>query len=202
MGAVAFPERRACVGAHGRLPHLRTSPTLAGDFIRTGSPAIFDYGRDEVRSFLISSALFWLDKYHADGIRVDAVSSMVYLDYSRPPGEWTPNEHGGRENLEALRFLRELNEAVYLAFPDAQTIAEESTAWPRVSRPTYADGLGFGMKWDMGWMNDTLRYFQPRAGSQKASSSRAYVPSDVCILREFHAIAFPRRGGLRQGVSA
>ena len=121
---------------------------------------IFDYGRDEVRSFLISSALFWLDKYHADGIRVDAVSSMVYLDYSRPPGEWTPNEHGGRENLEALRFLRELNEAVYLAFPDAQTIAEESTAWPRVSRPTYADGLGFGMKWDMGWMNDTLRYFR------------------------------------------
>ena len=121
---------------------------------------IFDYGRDEVRSFLISIALFWLDKYHADGIRVDAVSSMVYLDYSRPPGEWTPNEHGGRENLEALRFLRELNEAVYLAFPDAQTIAEESTAWPRVSRPTYADGLGFGMKWDMGWMNDTLRYFR------------------------------------------
>ena len=121
---------------------------------------IFDYGRDEVRSFLISSALFWLDKYHADGIRVDAVSSMVYLDYSRPPGEWTPNEHGGRENLEALRFLRELNEAVYLAFPDAQTIAEESTAWPRVSRPTYADGLGFGMKWDMGWMNNTLRYFR------------------------------------------
>ena len=121
---------------------------------------IFDYGRDEVRSFLISSALFWLDKYHADGIRVDAVSSMVYLDYSRPPGEWTPNEHGGRENLEALRFLRELNEAVYLAFSDAQTIAEESTAWPRVSRPTYADGLGFGMKWEMGWMNDTLRYFR------------------------------------------
>ena len=121
---------------------------------------IFDYGRDEVRSFLVSSALFWLDKYHADRIRVDAVSSMAYLDYSRQPGEWTPNQYGGRENLEALRFLRELNEAVYLAFPDAQTIAEESTAWPRVSRPTYADGLGFGMKWDMGWMNDTLRYFR------------------------------------------
>ena len=121
---------------------------------------IFDYGHDEVRSFLVSRALFWLDKYHADGIRVDAVSSMVYLDYSRQPGKWTPNEHGGRENLEALRFLRELNEAVCLAFPDAQTIAEESTAWPRVSRPTYADGLGLGMKWDMGWMNDTLRYFR------------------------------------------
>ena len=121
---------------------------------------IFDYGRHEVRSFLVSSALFWLDKCHADGIRVDAVSSMVYLDYSRQPGEWTPNEHGGRENLEALRFLRELNEAAYLAFPDAQTIAEESTAWPRVSRPTYADRLRFGMKWDMGWMNDTLRYFR------------------------------------------
>jgi 1,4-alpha-glucan branching enzyme len=119
---------------------------------------IFNYGRHEVRSFLISSALFWLDKYHADGLRVDAVASMLYLDYSRKEGEWVPNVYGGRENLEAISFLRRFNEAVYESYPDVQTVAEESTAWPMVSRPTYAGGLGFGMKWNMGWMHDTLEY--------------------------------------------
>jgi len=122
--------------------------------------SIFNYGRNEVRGFLVSSALCWLDRYHADGLRVDAVASMLYLDYSRKQGEWIPNKFGGRENLEAVDFLRRFNIEVYKEQPDTQTVAEESTAWPLVSRPTYVGGLGFGMKWDMGWMHDTLYYFE------------------------------------------
>ena len=120
---------------------------------------IFNYGRNEVRAFLISNALFWLDRYHVDGLRVDAVASMLYLDYSRNHGEWEPNQYGGNENLEAISFLKEFNEACYSHFPDTQTIAEESTSFTGVSRPVYTGGLGFGMKWMMGWMHDTIKYF-------------------------------------------
>jgi len=123
------------------------------------SSFIFNYGRNEVRNFLMSSALYWLDKYHIDGFRLDAVASMLYLDYSRKEGEWIPNQFGGKENIEAIFFLRKFNEEVYRHYPDVQTIAEESTSWPMVSRPNYVGGLGFGMKWDMGWMHDTLEYF-------------------------------------------
>ena len=119
---------------------------------------IFNYGRNEVRAFLISNALFWIDKYHFDGLRVDAVASMLYLDYSRQEGEWLPNEYGGRENLAAISFLRKTNEVVHGVFPGVLTVAEESTAWPMVSRPTYMGGLGFSLKWNMGWMHDTLSY--------------------------------------------
>jgi 1,4-alpha-glucan branching enzyme len=121
---------------------------------------VFNYGRSEVQNFLISNALFWMDKYHLDGLRVDAVASMLYLDYSRKAGEWIPNQFGGRENLEAIAFLKRLNEVIHARFPGIMTIAEESTSYPAVSRPTYVGGLGFDLKWNMGWMNDTLKYFQ------------------------------------------
>jgi 1,4-alpha-glucan branching enzyme len=138
--------------------HLYEHADVRQGFHPDWNSYIFNYGRHEVRSFLLSNAVFWLDQYHVDGLRVDAVASMLYLDYSRRPGEWIPNPHGGRENLEAIDFLRQLNQTVYHEFPDVQTYAEESTAWPQVSRPAHLGGLGFGFKWDMGWMHDTLKY--------------------------------------------
>ncbi len=136
------------------------------------SSSIFNYGRAEVRNFLASNALFWLEKYHIDALRVDAVASMLYLDYGRRAGEWIPNRFGGHENLEAVEFVKQLNLAVYRDHPATQTIAEESTAWPMVSRPTYLGGLGFGLKWNMGWMHDTLKYFQQDPLLRKYHHSR------------------------------
>jgi len=139
--------------------HLYEHPDRRKGYHQDWKSLIFNYGRNEIKAFLISNAIFWLDQYHADGLRVDAVASMLFLDYSREEGQWEPNEFGGRENLDAISFIKEMNAAVYEAFPDVQTIAEESTSFPQVSRPIYDGGLGFGMKWMMGWMHDTLDYF-------------------------------------------
>ncbi len=147
--------------------HLYEHPDPKKGYHPDWKSLIFNYGRNEVKSFLISNALFWLDQYHADGLRVDAVASMLYLDYSRKEGEWEPNMFGGRENLEAVQFIKEFNMAVYEHFPHVQTIAEESTSYPMVSRPVFSDGLGFGMKWMMGWMHDTLEFFKKESVYRK-----------------------------------
>ena len=153
-----FPEDAHGLGLFDG-SHLYEHPDRKKGYHPDWKSLIFNYGRNEVKSFLISNAIFWLDKYHIDGLRVDAVASMIFLDYSRGEGEWEPNIYGGNENLDAINFLKEFNEEVYASFPDVQTIAEESTAFPMISKPTYLGGLGFGMKWMMGWMHDSLQYF-------------------------------------------
>ncbi len=147
--------------------HLYEHPDRRKGYHQDWKSLIFNYGRNEIRSFLISNAIFWLDKYHVDGLRVDAVASMLYLDYSREDGEWEPNMYGGRENLDAVSFLKEFNTEVYASFEGVQTIAEESTAFPMVTKPENLGGLGFGMKWMMGWMHDTLEYFQEDSINRK-----------------------------------
>jgi 1,4-alpha-glucan branching enzyme len=162
---------------------------------------IFNYGRHEVRSFLLSSAICWLDRYHVDGLRVDAVASMLYLDYSRKQGEWVANAYGGRENLEAISFLKRLNEEVYREYPDVQTFAEESTSWPLVSRPLYVGGLGFGFKWDMGWMHDTLHYMHHDAIHRKYHHNELtfrtmYASSENFVLPLSHDEVVHMKGSL------
>ncbi|MGB2128490.1 MAG: 1,4-alpha-glucan branching protein GlgB [Flavicella sp.] len=147
--------------------HLYEHPDRRKGYHQDWKSLIFNYGRNEVRSFLISNAIFWLDKYHIDGLRVDAVASMLYLDYSREDGEWEPNMYGGRENLDAISFLKDFNTEVYASFEGVQTIAEESTAFPMVTKPENLGGLGFGMKWMMGWMHDTLEYFKEDSINRK-----------------------------------
>ncbi|MET0944016.1 MAG: 1,4-alpha-glucan branching protein GlgB [Flavobacterium sp.] len=153
--------------------HLYEHPDRRKGYHPDWKSLVFNYGRNEVRAFLISNAVFWLHHYHADGLRVDAVASMLYLDYSREEGEWEPNIYGGRENLDTISFLKEFNEVIYANFDGVQTIAEESTSFPMVSRPTFTGGLGFGMKWMMGWMHDTLKYFQ------KETVYRKYHQNDL-----------------------
>jgi len=153
-----FPNDEFALRRFDGTPLYEHADPMRGEHPDWGT-LIFDFGRAEVRNFLVANALFWCERYHIDGLRVDAVASMLYLDYSRRQGEWTPNVHGGRENLEAIGFLREMNERVYRQFPGVMTIAEESTSFPGITRPTYLGGIGFGFKWDMGWMHDTLDYF-------------------------------------------
>ena len=185
-----FPKDDFALARFTGLPVYEHEDPRRGEH-RDWGTLIFDYGRHEVRNFLIASALYWIEDFHLDGLRVDAVASMLYLDYSRDEGEWSPNQYGGREHLEAIDFLREVNEIIHDRFPGVITLAEESTAWPMVSRPTYMGGLGFSMKWNMGWMHDTLSYMEAdpvyrKYNQDKLTFSQLYVWTENFVLPFSH----------------
>ena len=163
---------------------------------------IFNFGRHEVKNFLVANALYWMERYHVDGVRVDAVASMLYLDYSRNPGEWVPNKYGGRENLEALEFLREFNVVAHREYPGVLTIAEESTAFPGVSRPVHLGGVGFSFKWNMGWMNDTLAILQQGSRLPPPRAQQDHLLVHVRLDRELHPADLARRSSARQTLAA
>ena len=185
---ISRPTRTASAGSTA--PRSTSMPIRARACIRDWNTLIYNYGRREVANFLLSNALYWLREFHIDGLRVDAVASMLYLDYSRKAGEWVPNAFGGRENLEAIAFLRRMNELVF-GEAGATTAAEESTAWPMVSRPTYVGGLGFGFKWNMGWMHDTLRYMSTGPDPPQIPPQRSDLRPALRLSREFHPAAEP-----------
>ncbi len=181
--------------------HLYEHPDPRRGYHPTWRSAVFDYSRPEVRSFLLSSAMFWLERYHIDGLRVDAVSYMLRLDYCRKPGQWIPNEHGGRENLGAISFLRTLNDEVHIRHPGALTFAEEASAWPKVTRPPGDGGLGFDMKWDMGWMHDTLEYMHKNPNQRRAQLNQLtfrmlYAYSENFVLSLSHDEVVHLKGSL------
>ena len=175
--------------------------TRLGEHMDWGTK-IFNFGRHEVKNFLVANALYWMERYHVDGVRVDAVASMLYLDYSRNAGEWLPNKYGGRENLEALEFLREFNIVAHREHPGVLTIAEESTAFPGVSRPVHLGGVGFSFKWNMGWMNDTLQLLQQGSGLPPPRTQQDHVLVHVRVDRELHPADLARRSGARQALAA
>jgi 1,4-alpha-glucan branching enzyme len=196
-----FPKDEWALARFDGTPLYEHADPRRGEQMDWGT-LVFDFGRREVRNFLVANASYWLEEFHVDGLRVDAVASMLYLDYSRKEGEWAPNQYGGRENLEAVEFLQEMNAVVYRRSPGVVTIAEESTAWPGVSRPVHLGGLGFGFKWNMGWMHDSLDYVAREPVLPRLPPPPDDVLDGLRVLRELRAADQPRRGRARQGLAA
>ena len=196
-----FPRDEAGLYMLDGTPLYNHPDPKRGEIAQWGT-MLFDFGRGEVCSYLLSNACFWLEMFHADGLRVDAVSGLLYYDFCKEQGEWLPNEYGGRENIDAISFLRRLNETVYHDFAGVMMIAEEASAYPMVTAPTYLGGLGFGFKWNMGWMNDILELPEKGARSPALSSRQADVFHVLRVFGKLCAAVFPRRGGARQAQHA